>query len=88
MQGITKSGFKYEIKPIVVRDMEFIDLLAESFEDGTKLTPAIKKALGKEQQKALYEHVRNEDGLVLIEDVSNEFLEILAEVNKADETKN
>lgn len=84
----TKTGFKFEVDGDVVRDMEFIELAAASQEDGLLLPKVIELVLGTEQKKALYDHVRNENGRVIVDDVSREFGEILDAINEASETKN
>lgn len=84
----TKTGFKFEVDGDVVRDMEFIELAAASQEDGLLLPKVIELVLGAEQKKALYDHVRNENGRVIVDDVSREFGEILDAINEASETKN
>ena len=84
----TKTGFKFEVDGDVVRDMEFIELAAASQEDGLLLPKVIELVLGTEQKKALYDHVRNENGRVIVDDVSREFGEILDAINEAFETKN
>lgn len=84
----TGSGFAYVIDPEVVKDMEFIELAADSQDNGLLLPKLIEKVLGPEQKKALYDYVRNESGRVIVDDVSREFAEILESINESAETKN
>lgn len=88
VKGTTETGFKFEIDPDVIRDMEFIELLAEAMEDGSKLPAVLVSALGKSQKKALYDHVRNDKGRVMLDDINREFLEILGALKDNPETKN
>lgn len=87
ISGTTSTGFEFEIDSDVLHDMEFIELLAESEKDGTKLAPAIVNAIGEKQKKALWNHCRNVKGRVPIERVSQEFMEIL-EASKDPDSKN
>lgn len=88
VQGTTTTGFKYSVDADVIRDMEFIELLAEAMDDGSKLPAVLVFALGKDQKKALYEHVRNEKGRVMLDDINREFLEVLGALKENPETKN
>ena len=74
--GTTKSGFKFSIKESAIDDMELVDLLARSAEDFLALPAIIKKLLGDDQKKKLYDHLKTENGNVPIEAVSNELQEI------------
>ena len=76
IKGKTSTGFEFEFDPDVIRDMEFIELAAEASENGTKYPALIEDALGKDQKKRLYDHVRNERGRVMLDDVRREFDEI------------
>lgn len=78
IKGKTESGFEFELDEEVVTDMEFIELAAEAAEDGSKYPAMIIKALGKDQKKRLYDHVRNERGHVPFDAVDKEFNEIFA----------
>ena len=64
LTGVTSTGFEYTI-PEENIDMELLDALAE-VDDGNVLasSKACTLLLGKEQKKALYNHVRNEKGKV------------------------
>lgn len=88
IKGTTKSGFKFQIDPADVNDMEYIEVLADLEDDITKLPRALVMALGKEQKKALYEHARNSDGKVPVDVVMAEFEEILTIANEDEEAKN
>ncbi len=79
ISGQTESGFKYKISKEVLDDMEIIDLL-DSIDEGEvqNITKAADKILGKEQRKALYDHIRTEDGRVPVGKFSEEFFSILS----------
>lgn len=74
--GKTSTGFAWEIDESIAEDIEFMDLLADAREDGFLMGRVIKALLGEEQQKALYDHCRNEKGRVPMEVVGKEFEEI------------
>ena len=88
VKGTTTTGFKFTIDPDAVKDMEFIELAADAEENGLLLPKMIEHVLGKDQKKKLYDHVRNNKGRVMIEDVSDEIKEIFSALNAAKETKN
>ena len=75
-KGTTKSGFEFEIDSNVLDNMELVDALAEASEDATQISKAIRMILGDEQRKKLYEHVRNEDGVVSVTAISDELLDM------------
>lgn len=75
-KGKTSTGFEFELDTDVIMDMEFIELAAEASENGAKYPAMVEYALGKEQKKRLYDHVRNERGRVMFDDVRREFDEI------------
>jgi hypothetical protein len=86
--GKTKSGFEFEVDPEVVKDIEFLELLGEAEGNPLKFGKMLDALFGKEQKKRLYDHVRNESGRALIDDVDREAGEILNILNESDETKN
>lgn len=88
VKGTTASGFKFEVDQEILKDMEYIELAAETQSNSTKFPELVKMTLGEEQKKALYEHVRNENGRVLVDAVSDEFVEIIGILGEAEETKN
>lgn len=58
------NGFECKINEQVVNDMELIDLLAETKEDGSVYADVVNKIFGDEQKKKLYEIIRTKDGIV------------------------
>lgn len=78
LQGKTESGFCFEIDESALDDMEFVEALADLEEDALKLPKVCNMLLGKEQKAKLYDHLRNEDGKVPINDVSNAIVEIMS----------
>jgi hypothetical protein len=87
VKGTTASGFKFTVDPALLTDMEFVELAGEVQENGTLLPKLIKMILGDEQKKALYDHVRGEDGRVSVTAVADEIVEIFGILSATEETK-
>lgn len=90
IEGKTKSGFKFKIDEMVADDMELLDALIDAdVGDAIKqmkgLNVILTKFLGEEQKKALYDHLRTEDGRVPVTKVSEAVVEIMGSTKK---TKN
>lgn len=76
MRGKTASGFEFDVPDETRNDMELLEALTDLQEgDGAAMVPIARKILGK-QKKALYDHLRTEDGRVPVDKVSDEILEI------------
>lgn len=75
--GKTKSGFEFEVDETRFNDMEYIELVVEAQKSILSLPAVVEKLLGAEQKKALYEHVRTDDGRVPIEAIDAEINEII-----------
>jgi hypothetical protein len=81
--GTTSNGFHFEFDEARADDMRFVDLIVASMDENTpefeRITAAskmIEMLLGKEQKKALYEHLRGEDGRVHVQAVSDALTDI------------
>lgn len=78
IQGKLENGFEFTIDDRILDDMELVDAMAEAEgENPLKFSTVILKVLGKEQRDRLYDILRNEDGRVPIEAVSDAITEIL-----------
>lgn len=88
VKGTTKSGFKFSVDPDVISDMEFVELVAESEDNGLVFPKLIQNILGKKQKESLYEHVRNKKGRVPMDAIREELDDIFNAINSANETKN
>ena len=73
IKGTTESGFKFELNPEDVNDMEFVEMLAEVDNDISKFPKVIEMALGKDQKRRLYDHVRTDAGKVPVDKAVAEF---------------
>lgn len=84
LTGVTSSGFEYEITDDRLNNMELIDALTEFDDTENKGDKAIvisrvcRLMLGKEQKKALYDHLREPEGNVPIEKVLGEVMSIIS----------
>lgn len=74
----TSTGFVYSIDENVLNNFELLDLFAEVDENPLLLPKLLKMLLGEETKKALYDHVRLEDGTVPADAISRELLEIIS----------
>lgn len=71
IKGKTSGGFEFEIDGGVLEDMEFVDALAETVNDNPLAFSNVCAILfGKEQRKRLYDFLRDENGRVSAEAVS------------------
>ena len=87
-KGKTTSGFEYEVSRGMMNDAEFLEsFCAIRNGDNTQIFSLIEHVLGKEQKKSLYEHVRDEDGRVPLDALTDEIVEILGALGDKDETK-
>ena len=73
----TDSGFEWDIDDVVLDDAEILDCLLD-IEGGNKFSilTLLRKVLTSEGKKALYDHLRTEDGRVPYADLDREFTEI------------
>lgn len=70
------NGFKVSISESAMDNMELVDALAEmSDENPLGVSKVCSMVLG-DNKKALYDHIRTEDGRVPVEKVSNAIKEI------------
>lgn len=83
--GKTKSGFEYEIAKARLENYELIETLAEVDQNPLLLPKTVNLLLGKEQANKLKDHLRDDEGLVSTEKLSNEIMEIF---QSQSETKN
>ena len=79
--GELANGFKYEIDETKFDDMRFLDALAEA-DDGDPLAASrvCTMLLGKDQKKALYQKLQEEDGRVPIEAAMNCIKELMEQL--------
>lgn len=89
VKGKTRTGFKFTCDGKLMHDVEFLEeFAAVQNGDGLEVFNLITKILGAEQKKALYNHIRNDDGIVTVEALHEELGDIFDALGEADETKN
>ncbi len=76
MKGATRHGFAFEVSKKVLDDMELLDAIAEIDTNPLALSKVLVKVIGPEQKKALYDHLRGEDGRVSVRAVSEAISDI------------
>lgn len=83
LKGKTKTGFVFEIDEKRLDNMELLDAIAEMENDNIiALSNVSQLLLGKEQRKALYDHIRDEDGTVPSKSFSDELVNIFESVKE------
>ena len=89
MTGTTASGFEFEMEDDLLKDVEFLEIFyAVQRGDTGAVFDLIGAALGKDQKKALYDHVRNGKGKVMIEDLTPELEDMFKALGENQATKN
>lgn len=76
IKGKTKSGFEYELSKARIENYELIESLNEVEENPLTLPKTVNLLLGKDQSDKLKEHLRDDEGLISTEKLSNEIMEI------------
>jgi len=86
IKGKTSSGFEFTISKDVKNDYELIENLGELDDNPLILGKIVTQILGKEQTSKLKNHIRNENGIVPTDKMTQEIIEIFR--NSGEETKN
>lgn len=86
IKGKTSSGFDFVISEDIINDYELIENLGELDDNPIILGKIVKQVLGKEQTNQLKNHIRNENGIVPIDKMTQEIIGIFQSAGK--ETKN
>lgn len=90
MKGTTKSGFKFDVDVDALDDAELLERMADAYagDDGFALFDVMKKMLGAEQKKKLYDHLRDDKGKVSLRKVGEEMNDIFEQLSEDEEAKN
>lgn len=86
IKGKTSSGFDFEISKDVKNDYELIENLGQLEDNPLILGKIVTQILGKEQTSKLKDHIRNQNGIVPTDKMTQEIIEIFR--NGGEETKN
>ena len=85
------DGFEVEVNEAFLNDMEVVDKLAELAESDNDfasiriLSYVSEKLFGKDGKKKIYDHIRDEKGVVKVDVFENAMAELM---NSVSETKN
>lgn len=77
LKGKTRTGFKFEIDERVLNNYELIELLADVEENPLLVGRLLTMLLG-DRKKDLIDHVREEDGIVPLDRMMEEFEDIFS----------
>lgn len=76
IKGKTSTGFEYKISKARLENYELMELLGELENNSLVLPRVVISLLGKEQTEKLKEHLREKDGTVSTEKMTNELQDI------------
>ena len=80
IKGMTRSGFAFEISADAGDNMELLDAIVEATDNPAYFARVITLLIGKEQKKALYEHLRGDDGIVRVQPISDALTDIFGAI--------
>lgn len=76
IKGKTQSGFAYEIEEARLNNYELLETIGELEDNPMVISKMVVMLLGKEQTNKLKDHLRDEEGLVPVEKMTEEITEI------------
>lgn len=76
LKGKTQSGFAYEIEEARLNNYELLETIGELEDNPMVISKMVVMLLGKEQTNQLKDHLRDEEGLVPVEKMTEEITEI------------
>ena len=76
LKGKTKSGFEFEVEDEQLNNFELIEVLADVDVNPLLLPKLVKMLLGNDQKNRLLDHLRTEKGIVPLDAISTEIMEI------------
>lgn len=76
IKGKTQSGFVYEIEEARLNNYELLEAIGELEDNPMVISKMVIMLLGKEQTNQLKDHLRDEEGLVPVEKMTEEITEI------------
>lgn len=69
-EGVTKTGFHFSLEDDAMDDMDLVEELANMQEnDLIAITRVVTMVFGPDQKKALYDHLRTQEGRVKVSTV-------------------
>lgn len=76
LKGKTESGFTYQVSEKRLENYELVEALNAVETNPLEMIKVVNLLLGVDQAKKLKDHLRDEDGLVSTEKMTNEIQEI------------
>lgn len=76
LTGITKSGFTYSISEKNLNNYELVEVLGEMESNPLLLPKVLRLLLGNDQTEKLKNHLRDDDGVISTEKITNELQDI------------
>ena len=76
IKGKTQSGFAYEIEEARLNNYELLETIGELEDNPMVISKMVIMPLGKEQTNKLKDHLRDEEGLVPVDKMTEEITEI------------
>lgn len=80
--GKTKTGFEYEIDKKILNDYELLEEIDNIGKSPLIIIKLLKRLLKEEQLEKLKEHIRNEEGIVPIDKMEKELIDIFDGINE------
>lgn len=74
--GKTKTGFEYEIDKKILNDYELLEEIDNIGKNPIIIIKLLKRLLKEEQLEKLKEHIRNEEGIVPLDKMEKELIDI------------
>ena len=83
-RGKTSTGFSFAMADDVFDDMELLEALTDIDKGNAAALPdVVKRILGEDQKKKLYDHCRDESGKVPISRIGQEISDMFMQSDKA-----
>lgn len=82
LKGTTKKGFRYEIADERLNNFELLEVLAEVDENPLLMPKLLTLLLGERQAKNLKNFLRNKEGFVSVDQISETIAEIFDKQQK------
>lgn len=78
VKGVTRSGFAFEVADDLADNMELFEALCDLDGGDERAIVSVCRIILGDQKKALYEHLRGDDGRVPVTKVVEEVADIIA----------
>lgn len=80
-EGVTKTGFRFSLEDDAMDNMELVEELASMQEnDLVAITRVVTMVFGPDQKKALYDHLRTQEGRVKVSTVMGDLAKAYVQI--------